>query len=46
LLIFRLASWEAPARADRMKIATFDINNVNKRLPNLIAWPPPCWFRH
>jgi exonuclease III len=21
-----------------MKIATFNINNVNKRLPNLIAW--------
>jgi exodeoxyribonuclease-3 len=21
-----------------MKIATFNINNVNKRLPNLLAW--------
>jgi exodeoxyribonuclease-3 len=21
-----------------MKFATFNINNVNKRLPNLIAW--------
>ena len=24
--------------ADRMKIATFNINNVNKRLPNLLDW--------
>jgi len=22
-----------------MKIATFNINNINKRLPNLLAWP-------
>ena len=21
-----------------MKIATFNINNVNRRLPNLVAW--------
>ena len=21
-----------------MKIATFNINNINKRLPNLLAW--------
>lgn len=40
--------WEAPSVAasllpshiDRvaMKIATFNINNVNRRLPNLLAW--------
>ncbi len=23
-----------------MKLATFNINNVNKRLPNLLAWLP------
>jgi exodeoxyribonuclease-3 len=28
-----------PARwLDRMKIATFNINNINKRLPNLLHW--------
>jgi hypothetical protein len=32
-----LASCEALAQAGRMKIATFHINNVNKRLPNLMA---------
>lgn len=28
----------APLRAGPMKIATFNINNVNRRLPNLLAW--------
>src|SRR5215212_2634890 len=33
-------SVSATSTADnvRMKIATFNINNVNKRLPNLLAW--------
>ena len=26
------------ARALKMKIATFNINNINKRLPNLLDW--------
>src|SRR5580765_7110039 len=25
-------------RNERMKIATFNINNINRRLPNLLAW--------
>jgi exodeoxyribonuclease-3 len=27
-----------PCEADTLKIATFNINNINKRLPNLVAW--------
>ena len=34
----RLASRAGGAHAGGMKIATFNINNVNKRLPNLLAW--------
>lgn len=26
------------ARAKRLRVATFNINNINKRLPNLLAW--------
>lgn len=26
------------ARAKRIRVATFNINNINKRLPNLLAW--------
>ncbi|SEM20658.1 Exodeoxyribonuclease III [Bosea lupini] len=26
------------ARARRLRVATFNINNINKRLPNLLAW--------
>ena|GEM_PF-1898201 len=28
----------AEAIASAMKIATFNVNNVNRRLPNLLAW--------
>jgi exodeoxyribonuclease-3 len=26
------------ARAQRLRVATFNVNNINKRLPNLLAW--------
>ncbi|WP_246664503.1 endonuclease/exonuclease/phosphatase family protein [Tardiphaga sp. P9-11] len=31
-----MSAW--PESEDRVKIATFDVNNVNKRLPNLQGW--------
>ena len=36
-----LPPWPTPereAQPARMKIATFNINNINRRLPNLLAW--------
>src|SRR5262245_32202711 len=33
-----LASYPAERQVESMKVATFNINNVNKRLPNLLAW--------
>ncbi len=31
-------SWRRDGPGDALKIATFNINDVNKRLPNLLAW--------
>ncbi len=28
----------APRKGDPLKVATFNINNINKRLDNLLAW--------
>src|SRR5262245_12852243 len=36
--IVRLASRRGAPHSDPVKIATFNINNINKRLPNLTAW--------
>ena len=32
------SSCRRPGIAEAMKIATFNVNNVNRRLPNLLAW--------
>ena len=35
---FWQAAGSAAAARDRLRIATFNINNINKRLDNLLAW--------